>query len=304
MKTFREQGGMPALVAVLVILVLSTTLAFGAALTTDRSSPRREGASMSVGVAIANKIFAGSMVAINSDNYAVRASADSTLRVIGRAESQQDNTSGAAGDLNIEIGTGIYLFANAVTFSKDDIGKTVYVVDDQTVDLSDLSGARPAAGRVYDVDSTGQVWVNFGTEGSTAASGAIALGDHGAGAVNSSDILDLDIATGDLAPDLIDGTKVADDAISLEHLDTGITPSHIIVFANTMDPGELDADGIVAITHSGVLATDEAWGIVNSSTNPVAINNSATSTDTVTFIMNSAGGSGTTIHYWVTRAAQ
>lgn len=297
MKNFTKAG------VLLVSLMLVASLAFGAALTADRSTPRRDGTLMSIGVAVANTIYAGSMVAVDSTGYAVPASADNTLRVIGRANSQQDNSSGVAGDLNIEVGTGVFRYINnGTTISADDIGKTAYVVDDQSVDLLDNSGARPAAGRIYDVDSSG-VWVMFASQGSTAATGGISLSDLAADSVNSSKIVDDSIALADMGDASVDTSNIVNSTISLEDLDSGITPSHIIVFSDST-ADENDADAILTLTVTGVLATDEAWGVINTSTNPVAINNSSTSSNTVTFILNSVGGAGTSVHYWVTRAAQ
>ena len=42
----------------------------------------------------------------------------------------------------------------------DDIGKTAYIVDDETVALTDGSSSRSAAGTIYDVDDLG-VWVEI-----------------------------------------------------------------------------------------------------------------------------------------------
>ena len=303
MKNFREQGGWPALITVLVILAFSTTLAFGAALTSDRDTPIRSGDAISVDVAAANKIYFGAMVALDTSGNAVPASADNTLRVIGRAESQQDNSSGIAGALTVEIGTGVFRFINnGTTISLDDIGKTAYVVDDQSVDLLDNSGARPAAGRIYDVDSTG-VWVMFASQGSTAATGGIELSDLAADSVNSSKIVDDSIALADMGDASVDTSNIVNATVSLEDLDSGIAPGFIVPIANT-SISESDADATITITHVGVLATDIAGGMLTNSTNPVVILNATTATDTITFVLNGNGGAGTEAFYWIFRAAQ
>lgn len=235
-------------VTLVMAILLIASLAFGAALTADRLTNRRNADTVNVGVAIANKIYAGSMVAIDSTGYAVAASADNTLIVMGRAESQQDNSSGAAGALNIDIGTGVYGFANTGVIADTDIGKTVFVVDDQTVSLSSLNNTRPVAGKIYDY-STGVVWVDFSRS------------------------------------------------------ESGLSAVSQIIIANS-SVQETDSDSKLTITHSGILATDKAWGIMNSSTTLVAITNVSTSANTVEFILNAPGGAGTTALYWITRDVQ
>lgn len=133
------------------------------ALTQDRNTIRRDGHQLEPGVAANARIYAGAMAAINAAGFAVRASADATLKVIGMAEHRADNTGGADGDIRVRVRKGAYLYGNsaagdAITLA--DVGSTCYVVDDQTVAKTNGAGARPAAGTVFDVDADG-VWVKF-----------------------------------------------------------------------------------------------------------------------------------------------
>jgi len=108
-------------------------------------------------------IYAGGMVALNADGYAVRAAANPDLKVLGRAEEAVDNTSGADGDVFVKIKTGIFRYENATgddEILKKHIGDECYVVDDETVARTDGDGNRPVAGKVFDVDNEG-VWVKF-----------------------------------------------------------------------------------------------------------------------------------------------
>ena len=112
---------------------------------------------MALPVAAATTIYQGSMVALNAAGYAVPASADSALRVIGRAEQKVVNA-GSAGDEKVLVKRGVFRFANSGTTGEvtaADIGKPCYVVDDETVSRISAAGARPAAGRVFDVSSAG-----------------------------------------------------------------------------------------------------------------------------------------------------
>jgi hypothetical protein len=131
-----------------------------AALVQDRKTPKRDGEEINRPVAASTKIFAGSLVAINASGYLVPGSVSTTLKVQGRAEEYVDNSAGANGDLTCKVRRGVFLYDNDGTVALADIGKTAYIVDDQTVADNDGSEARSAAGVIEDVDSDG-VWVRI-----------------------------------------------------------------------------------------------------------------------------------------------
>jgi len=136
-----------------------------------------------VPVAASTKIFIGSLVAINTSGFAVPASADPSLTVIGVADKAQpdavkggvpgtsvDNSSGSNGDLTVNVIRGCFKFDNGDTIAQANVGKPCYASDDQTVNKSSSSNSRPFAGYVVDVDAatdldsnTGAgVWVSIG----------------------------------------------------------------------------------------------------------------------------------------------
>lgn len=134
-----------------------------AALTADRNTPQRTGDRREPPVKGATKIYAGAMVAIDSTGVAVPAGATATLKVIGRACQQVDNSAGADGDLRVPVDTGIHRYDNsgstdAITLA--DVNASCYAVDDHTVAKTSNSSARPVAGLIFDVDAQG-VWVKF-----------------------------------------------------------------------------------------------------------------------------------------------
>lgn len=131
-----------------------------AALVQDRKTPKRDGEEFNRPVAASTKIFAGSLVAINASGYLVPGSVSTTLKVQGRAEEYVDNSAGANGDLTCKVRRGVFLYDNDGTVALADIGKTAYIVDDQTVADNDGSSARSAAGVIEDVDSDG-VWIRI-----------------------------------------------------------------------------------------------------------------------------------------------
>jgi hypothetical protein len=132
------------------------------ALTKDRNTPLRDGNDVVHPVGAAKKIYAGSLVVLNATGYSEPGSTATTLTAVGRAEEQVDNSAGADGALSITVRRGIFRFANHVdAVTRTEIGKSCYIVDDQTVAKTDGTGTRSVAGKVIDLDSSG-VWVEVG----------------------------------------------------------------------------------------------------------------------------------------------
>lgn len=103
------------------------------------------------------------MAALNTSGTLVPASADATLEVVGRAEEQADNRTGADGDLKCEVRRGCFNYKNSAAadeITRADIGATAYVVDDETVAKTNGTNTRPAAGTIMDVDDYG-VWIKI-----------------------------------------------------------------------------------------------------------------------------------------------
>lgn len=133
------------------------------ALTADRNTVRRDGDLISLPVAAAKKIFAGSLVARDSGGNATPGATATTLLGVGRAEEYVDNSAGSAGDKSVTVRKGIYQFANSASgdlIARADIGNDCYIVDDQTVAKTNGTSTRSVAGKVFDVDADG-VWVQF-----------------------------------------------------------------------------------------------------------------------------------------------
>ena len=131
-----------------------------AALTKDRNTPRREGDLISVPVKAATKIWAGSLVAVPAAGYAAPATKAQNLTVLGRAEEQVDNSDGADGDKYVLVRRGVFRWATvdaqAGAVTAAEIGKNVYIADDQTVDKREAASS--VAGKCVGVDAEG-VWV-------------------------------------------------------------------------------------------------------------------------------------------------
>lgn len=133
-----------------------------AALAADRNTHQRSGDQLSMGVATNVKIYAGALVARNATGYATPGAVATTLRGMGRASEQVDNTGGADGAKAVTVEKGIFKFANHGTdlVTIADVGNDCYIVDDQTVAKTNGTSTRSVAGKVFAVESDG-VWVKF-----------------------------------------------------------------------------------------------------------------------------------------------
>lgn len=131
------------------------------ALIADRNTPMKDGFLIAVPVAAAKKILAGSLVAANATGFATPGAVAATLTYLGRAEESKDNTAGADGAVTVLVRRKMaFKFANhaADAVTQASLGKPCYIVDDQTVALTNGVNTRSAAGIVIGVEADG-VWV-------------------------------------------------------------------------------------------------------------------------------------------------
>lgn len=113
-------------------------------------------------IAANTKIWQGGLTCLDGTNRRAQpGSAATGLICVGRSLRTYDNTGGAGAAFRVCVESGIFRWLNSASsdqITKADVGKTAYVVDDQTVAKTDGSGARSAAGKIIDVDTLG-VWV-------------------------------------------------------------------------------------------------------------------------------------------------
>ena len=81
-------------------------------------------------------------------------------RASGFDTTHVDNSTGAAGAVNVTVERGVFCFANNGSVTRAHIGGSAYAVDDQTVAPDDGTSTRSAVGTIRDVDASG-VWVEF-----------------------------------------------------------------------------------------------------------------------------------------------
>lgn len=156
------------MVLAVIALVAWCGFAQAAALSAERDTPQRLNQYTSLTMASNVIIYAGSLVCVNSSGLAVPAADSSGYAVVGRAEQTVDNrTAVYVATKAIKLAKGVFRWANGDVIAAADIGKIVYVTDDQTVNKTG-GGQNIIAGTVVDVDSSG-VWVDTAKVGPVGA---------------------------------------------------------------------------------------------------------------------------------------
>ena len=108
------------------------------------------------------KIYRGGMVCLNGDGYAVPAADTANYTFVGIAVDTVDNSGGSDGDAYVKVlRKGVFALSKSSP-ALTDIGKSAYVVDDETVSTAATTN-NILAGVVIDIDTaTGEVWVEIG----------------------------------------------------------------------------------------------------------------------------------------------
>ena len=208
---------------------------------------------------------------------------------VGFAEQNVNNSTGSAGDKRVRVRTkGLAELAVTGVTAVTDVSAPVYASDDATFTLT--AGSNTYIGIVHRFVSSGVAVVMFDTP---RPPGSIVEGDIGTGAVT----------TGKIGADAVDGSKIADASVSLEHLDSGIAPSHVVKYAGTFT--WIGSGASKAATVSGVAASDVLiCSIKTAPTEAGYIKSAIASTDTITVTLSAANTTNdAVISYVVHRAA-
>lgn len=146
------------------------------ALAASRNTPQRGTLAVSdvVELPVADNVkgYAGG-IAVLSGGYVQAATAALGLVGIGRIEADFDNTVAghAAGAFNVRVRPGVFLYANgtgADAIAQANVGQLCYLIDDQTVGLTDGNGARSPAGVIMEYTSGG-IYVAIGMQSNHGA---------------------------------------------------------------------------------------------------------------------------------------
>jgi hypothetical protein len=130
------------------------------ALTTNRYTRHRDGLVTAHPVADSEHIFKGSLVCANTDGYAAAGKDSAGFKFLGVALEEADNSAGSDGDVTVKVlAHGVFSFAKSGTVVQADLGKSVYVVDDQTVALAATTTNDIACGKIEALDGASALWV-------------------------------------------------------------------------------------------------------------------------------------------------
>lgn len=140
------------------LATLGGAIGFGGVLAADRQTPRQGTGLLSLLVSAATKCYAGGIAVING-GYVEPGTTALGLVAVGRFNQTVDNSTGAAGDLRVEVNRGeAYRWLNSAAadeITQADLFTTCYIVDDETVAKTDGAGTRSVAGTVVGVDAGG-----------------------------------------------------------------------------------------------------------------------------------------------------
>jgi hypothetical protein len=131
-----------------------------AATTKERNTARRSDETvlnvMEIPMKAATKVNQGSFVVIDA-GYAAPGRTALGLIAVGCALATVDNVAGAAGAKRVQVRRGTFLWSNnpGDLIVQADLGKTCYILDDQTVSKTDGVGTRSAAGKIIEVTAAG-----------------------------------------------------------------------------------------------------------------------------------------------------
>lgn len=137
------------------------------AVTANQLTQRQDGCRRSLPVAASTRIYEGTHVFLTAAGYADDDTATGVNGYAGRAIMEVDNSSGAAGDLNVEFYAAGDFVMTGTGFVQADIGSTVYADDNFGVTLT-LGATSVRIGRVVGYVSSTRIVVAIDPSGTGA----------------------------------------------------------------------------------------------------------------------------------------
>lgn len=137
------------------------------AVTANQIVKKQEGCIRSYPVAASTTIYQGTMVFLTATGYADDDTATGVNGFVGIAKEYVDNSSGSAGDLNVEVyAEGDFQLVGS-GFAQADVGSVVYAEDNYTIGVS-ISSASVPIGRVIGYVSSTDLIVQIQPTGTGA----------------------------------------------------------------------------------------------------------------------------------------
>lgn len=131
------------------------------ATTQDRNTPHKGSELIAAPVAAGVSIPAGTIVCASATGFATPGATATTLAYLGMADANVDNSAGADGAVSVPVRRGrAFKWVNDAgdPVTQASLGRTCYIVDNQTVAKTNGANTRSQAGIVIAVDADG-VWV-------------------------------------------------------------------------------------------------------------------------------------------------
>ncbi len=139
------------------------------ALTASKKAERKDGLLQAVPVKAANKLWAGGLVCRDTTGYGVSAADTVGFIFAGVADDIYDNTDGANGDVIARCWRKGSFKVDTVGAAITDVGKRVYISDDQTVRLEANVSNSILCGKIVAFESATSVWIDVDVEGISSA---------------------------------------------------------------------------------------------------------------------------------------
>jgi len=136
------------------------------AVTANQVIEKREGR-RSYPVAASVHIYEGTLVFLTAAGYATDVTATGVNGFVGVAVGEQDNSSGSAGDLTVEVWAEGEFVLQGTGFAQADVGSKVYAEDNYTVGVS-ISTASVPIGMVTEYISSTKIRVDIDAVGTGA----------------------------------------------------------------------------------------------------------------------------------------
>jgi hypothetical protein len=160
------------------------------AATKDVNLVRRDTRLKSYPMAATVILFAGTFCCLSASGYAVDGADTDGLTFVGIVDEGVDNSDGANGDENVSLYSEGEFLVTGSGFARTDVGKTVFLIDNQTVGLANAASVdnQIPVGEIVEYVSSTQVWVRIKTPGQKGDKGELHFYEVEVGGTNAAAI--------------------------------------------------------------------------------------------------------------------
>jgi len=128
----------------------------------DKQIELQDGVEKDFPVAASEKIFGGALTCVNAAGYALEGSDTAGLIFSGIAMNQKDNSDGSNGDLDVVLKRrGLLKVIMDTAITQANVGDNVFLVDDQTVDLTANVSNHILCGIIAGYIDTTHAWIDI-----------------------------------------------------------------------------------------------------------------------------------------------